>query len=1267
MAKKTDKSFNIAVVGLSGTDKDKGALGVGKSCLCNRFVSPHADSYATNHISILSQTDFSGRVVNNDHFLYWGEVYRQWDDDELTFHIIEQTEFIDDTSFQPLRGTNTAVYHRRCTGIRLHSAEKLMYICKDQLALEHEYPQKQLPDGKINIDGFLCVFDVSNVSNRTLDQQTKFLDSVLSSISKTKKPVVIATTKCDEGFENYRKEAEKYASSKKVQIVETSAHENVNVDTAFLLLAQNIDKKIRVKNTPYSEASKHQKQLIDSVTEKYSALLKSAVEDCHTLWKITKEKFVNNRDYLRYVDVLGEKSAHTIFRKHIRLLKDTHQTKKLVHYLNTLPKAFEELLPDLETIDGRPWQACHQIILNHPNFDKWFVKLGVDENWKESDFIHTEDPRIPYDVLTRNEQDTEMIFRNHINKLNAEEKKSRMRLDFKKLLEKTGTITPGKPFDDVIIFLMGDESYRLLDEQDKKKIYHAHQRELAEGAKEDFRELLFEHSELFAKLDSNKNVSKEDLKEIHEALKREPRYAALSLVENDRDVLLLRHIGFVHNPRRETCLSADTCMDNLVEKCFDGNAHRPSSWNRHSSYVEPNNKLNVVLLGADGLADELANEIRSQSCEEDYTLDGSIHSLDLKTILQCAFVDMPKDPLWHGKRFHDAQITQSFRAIIATIRIRSGLSGGENNREIMEPDIKIQLCMMCGDPYPADLVLGPLVNHQCCWINPDKAQTIALDTFLGSEKRKVEVMAVSYHQATTLKQDLHHGYILAYSAKRKASFSMLKAFSQKVTHVPILIVAVTDTDMFFSDSDAQKLVTEGNKWADELKVKFITASAKFRQQAAVFTSFFKESFDKKSNSEAHFRLIRSLSIESVNTGPVINMRTRKPEPLPPGTRLSLYNKASDYYDVVTPPPKYNTTGRPPKKSKDAIDLIHNTSIQRRPPPPTPPSKPPRISESPHEGWVSNTIYESIDPISTKSVPPWQHRPLPHSLPPGDGPYPTEDIEIPACFIPYTYTVNHDEKLQRKKKGKEEKELEKQRRREEKRQREEEKKKQKEEEKRKRDERRKKQSVQAGKGGGTPSVSYNYFGESLEDIVTDEERVPLFVVKCVEYLEEQGLTAEGLYRVPGKAIDSDLILQKFDEDNTVNIAELNVGVNAVATALKFFFSELPEPVIPVSMQRDFLEAVGRQDDTKLTELKRLLGTLPHANADVFGYMMTHLNMVTQYSQDNLMNCENLSVCWWPTLLHPEFNSFEAMAQNMKMRDIIELFISKARYFFVPEET
>lgn len=47
--------FTVSVVGLSGSEKEKGSVGVGKSCLCNRFVRPLEDEFRGDHISTLSQ------------------------------------------------------------------------------------------------------------------------------------------------------------------------------------------------------------------------------------------------------------------------------------------------------------------------------------------------------------------------------------------------------------------------------------------------------------------------------------------------------------------------------------------------------------------------------------------------------------------------------------------------------------------------------------------------------------------------------------------------------------------------------------------------------------------------------------------------------------------------------------------------------------------------------------------------------------------------------------------------------------------------------------------------------------------------------------------------------------------------------------------------------------------------------------------------------------------------------------------------------------
>ena len=113
--------------------------------------------------------------------------------------------------------------------------------------IDREYAQKLMPDGKFIVDGFLCVFDVSLVPNRVPEKQTEFVAQILMNLVRTKKPVVLVATKCDEANEIGVREIERLVNRKELKglnipVIETSAHEGVNIDAAFFTLAQLIDR-----------------------------------------------------------------------------------------------------------------------------------------------------------------------------------------------------------------------------------------------------------------------------------------------------------------------------------------------------------------------------------------------------------------------------------------------------------------------------------------------------------------------------------------------------------------------------------------------------------------------------------------------------------------------------------------------------------------------------------------------------------------------------------------------------------------------------------------------------------------------------------------------------------------------------------------------------------------------------------------------------------------------------------------------------------------
>lgn len=383
------------------------------------------------NLSSVLQSDFSGRVVNNDHFLYWGEARKTSDEGaEYSFHVIEQTEFVDDATFQPFKVGKMEPYMKRCAAIRVNSAEKLVYICKSQLGIEHEYDMIVLPDGRLNIDGYVVVFDVSSVPNRPVEKQVDFVVNILNNLLKNKKPIVLVTTKNDDLNESYVREAEKIVQRKEfkgqITLVESSAHESINVDLGFILVAQMVEKtKNRSKIVSYGESARHRKELLDASTEYVTKLIKQQITDHRAIWTTSSKKLALFKEWQEFIELFGQDAGQRIFRRHLKKLRDDYQNKKLQRYLDAFISVLHDIIPDFNAIDPNlDWENIQIYLRNHLDFDQYFFD-STEQNvsWMDlSDFSdYDEEQRIPFDVIDTSEAET--VFKNHLNKLQQEQKR----------------------------------------------------------------------------------------------------------------------------------------------------------------------------------------------------------------------------------------------------------------------------------------------------------------------------------------------------------------------------------------------------------------------------------------------------------------------------------------------------------------------------------------------------------------------------------------------------------------------------------------------------------------------------------------------------------------------------------------------------------------------------------------------------------------------------------------------------------------------------
>ncbi|XP_064217856.1 rho GTPase-activating protein 22-like [Aotus nancymaae] len=168
-----------------------------------------------------------------------------------------------------------------------------------------------------------------------------------------------------------------------------------------------------------------------------------------------------------------------------------------------------------------------------------------------------------------------------------------------------------------------------------------------------------------------------------------------------------------------------------------------------------------------------------------------------------------------------------------------------------------------------------------------------------------------------------------------------------------------------------------------------------------------------------------------------------------------------------------------------------------------------------------------------------------------------------------------------------------------------------------------------------------FGQRLEDTVHHERKygprlAPLLVEQCVDFIRERRLTEEGLFRMPGQA---NLVrdLQDSFDCGEKPLFDSTTDVHTVASLLKLYLRELPEPVVPFARYEDFLscaQLLTKDEGEGTLELAKQVSNLPQANYNLLRYICKFLDEVQAYSNVNKMSVQNLATVFGPNILQPQ---------------------------------
>lgn len=165
--------------------------------------------------------------------------------------------------------------------------------------------------------------------------------------------------------------------------------------------------------------------------------------------------------------------------------------------------------------------------------------------------------------------------------------------------------------------------------------------------------------------------------------------------------------------------------------------------------------------------------------------------------------------------------------------------------------------------------------------------------------------------------------------------------------------------------------------------------------------------------------------------------------------------------------------------------------------------------------------------------------------------------------------------------------------------------------------------------------------SLAKVGLDMLGVPQCVISFVEFLYRNGLGVEGIFRVPGHHSEVETIQKSIEKGASVELKT----VHDTAGALKKFFRELKEPIIPKTHSKSFTEVCALESKDSLAvkndKFKFLMSTLSHPHRATLSYLLDFLLDVSAEAARNKMTVKNLAVVWAPNLFPSDCMQFLPM--------------------------
>ncbi|XP_042330368.1 rho GTPase-activating protein 25 [Sceloporus undulatus] len=201
-----------------------------------------------------------------------------------------------------------------------------------------------------------------------------------------------------------------------------------------------------------------------------------------------------------------------------------------------------------------------------------------------------------------------------------------------------------------------------------------------------------------------------------------------------------------------------------------------------------------------------------------------------------------------------------------------------------------------------------------------------------------------------------------------------------------------------------------------------------------------------------------------------------------------------------------------------------------------------------------------------------------------------------------------------------------------------------------------------------------FGQQLVETMIYEQRfgqhpVPILVEKCAEFIRTHGLKEEGIFRLPGQDNLVKQLRDAFDDGQRPSFDQ-DTDVHTVASLLKLYLRELPEPVVPCTQYEDFLlcgQLLSADEAKGHEQLAKQLALLPQDNYNLLSYICRFLNEIQLCSTTNKMSVENLATVFGVNLIRPKMEDpVTIMKGTPQIQKVMTAMISEHEKLFPPSK-